>query len=138
MAKSYYEAHITMEGLPSEVRPAVEKLKWKFSCISGDPTLGDGIKCYATKHFKESRDREEVLEELKNTARKLHTSTCKVIRRKIELVIFDDRSETVRFNCNGVCPECKDEWKECKGCRGSYLGVNCPFCDGTLLKQPLL
>lgn len=106
MAKSYYEAHITMLGKPTRIQPVVEAIRWKFSSIDGDPTLGTGIKCYATRHFKASRSKEEVLDELLRIAKVLSISGCEVIRRKIELVIYDDRSNTVSFSCNGGCPEC--------------------------------
>lgn len=105
-AKTYYEAHITMVGKLSSIQPIVETLGWKFSSIDGDPTLGDGIKCYATRHFKASKNREEVLNELHRIANALSIFGCDVIRRKIELVIYDDRSSTVRFTCDGLCPEC--------------------------------
>ena len=104
--KSYYEAHVTMLGLPWKYRTVVEDLGWKFSVIDGDPTLGDGIKCYATKHFKASLPKEEVLKELLDAADILKIEGCNVVRRKIELVIYDDRSSTVNFQCNGGCPEC--------------------------------
>ena len=107
-ANSYYETHITMIGDPQEIKPVVEMLKWKFSVIDGDPSLGNGVRCYATKHWKSTRNQEDCLVDLRLMAESLEYAcrTCKVIRRKIELVIYDDRSRTVTFECNGACPEC--------------------------------
>lgn len=106
-ANTYYEAHITMAGNPELIEPVVKATGWKFSKIDEDPTLGLGIKCYATKHFKASIDKEDVLCILHLIANVLQTNNCNVIRRKIELVLYDDRSSTVRFTCNGLCPECR-------------------------------
>lgn len=106
MSKSYYECHITMLGDPKKVEPLVKSLKWKFSAIDGDPTLGDGIKLYATRHYNSRMEQGRVLDELLITATKLEEFGIEVIRRKIELVIYDDRSSTVSFKCKGGCPEC--------------------------------
>lgn len=106
--KQYYECHITMLGDKDTIRIPVELRHWKFSAIDGDPTLGDGIKCYATRHFNYKLPEEEVLTRLELMANYLR-DTCgiEVIRRKIERVIYDDRSSTVRLgSCNGACPEC--------------------------------
>lgn len=106
---TYYEAHVTMLGSPQHLEPLVTALRWKFSSIDGDPTLGTGIKCYATRHFKSSRSQNDVLAELHGAADALGEQGIGVIRRKIELVVYDDRSSTVRFACNGGCAECHSD-----------------------------
>ena len=123
MAKTYYEAHITIIGEPNYLlKSAIENMGWKFSAIDGDPSLGEGVKCYATKHFKASKDKEEVLSELHSAAYILSNNrlNIKVVRKKIELVIYDDRSNTVRFECSGLCPECKEEHPKCADCGRPY------------------
>jgi hypothetical protein len=102
---TYYEAHITMMGERDQVQLLVEGLGWKFSCIDGDPVLGAGVKCYAT-HFMNPRrfTRSEAINDLNIVADKLESMGAIVTRRKIEEVIYDDRSDKV--NCNGMCPEC--------------------------------
>ena len=104
--KEYYEAHITMLGKPATIKPLVESLGWKFSAIDGDPVLGPGLKCYATTFFNPKKlSKEKAINELDNAAITLaYQHGVKVTRRKIELVIFDDRADKV--NCDGGCPEC--------------------------------
>lgn len=100
----YFECHITMLGDPSFIRPKVEALKWKFSVIDGDPVLGSGVKCYATRLSKESLGADRVLEQLLHTAATLAWEGCEILRRKVEMVIYDDKTSRVR--CTGGCPEC--------------------------------
>jgi len=64
---------------------------WTFSCIDGDPVLGNHIFSYATNHF----DTEEIaLIELNNAVNNLAyygQSDVEVLRAKIENVIYDMR-----------------------------------------------
>lgn len=111
MAMQYYEAHITMQSdaiYRDNIRRFVEKNKWKFSAIDGDINFGDGVKCYATRQFKQSRSAEDLIEELKNMAVRCSTLRgVKILRRKIECVIYDDRSSKVMFEgCSEDCATC--------------------------------
>lgn len=96
----YYECHITLESDPhfdvSKIKAAVENLHWKFSAIDGDPSLGVGVKCYATAHFNERMGDVAVLKTLNAVADKLYEQGAQVVRRKIELVIHDTRSNSVK------------------------------------------
>lgn len=109
--RQYYEAHVTME-VPTRIarehlKKKVESLRWKFSAIDGDINLGDGVKCYATRQFNARRGEDAVRHDLIATAQALADVTgVTVLRRKVELVIFDDRSKKVQAACNGACPEC--------------------------------
>lgn len=111
LMKEYYECHVTMLGDPDKIRPEVEANKWKFSAIDGDPVLGEGIKCYATRMFNIRMEESVVLRHLMNVAEYLSGRGCKVLRRKVERVIYDDRSSMVK--CTGACPECHiDDYEE--------------------------
>ena len=103
----YYECHITIDGPPATVREVMELHlpKWKFSAIDGDILLGDGIKCYATRHYNSRLTTQNVRALLFDAAALLEGVGIKVTRRKVELVVFDDRSSKVG-SCNGGCVEC--------------------------------
>lgn len=103
---SYFECHVTMTGDPSVVRPAVEELHWKFSTIDGDPVLGAGVKCYATRMFPSTMFRTEVFNKLLKASKELAAKGITVLRKKIELVIYDDRSESCEMDC-GNCQEAR-------------------------------
>jgi len=104
--KQYYEAHVTMLGEPSKVELLVKALGWKFSAIDGDDNPGDGIKCYATRQFNKRLGEGFVVDTLLLTATALQERGHTVLRRKVELVVFDDRSKAVQEACNGACLEC--------------------------------
>lgn len=108
---SYYEAHITMDTFPNVVylEDLTKELGWKFSRIDGDPNLGNGVKCYATKQFNGNMYKGDVLGKLLTAAAILEHQGARILRRKVELVLYDDRSSKVRFECNGACPECHTE-----------------------------
>lgn len=105
---SYYEAHVTMEfaGVLDMAKADVEKLGWKFSCIDGDAVLGPGSKIYATRIFKEAIGGARVMDALVSCAEAL-APKYKVVRRKIELVIFDDRSTKTSALCEENCAVCQ-------------------------------
>ena len=97
--KNYYECHITMLGDPKTLKPIVERTGWKFSAIDGDIVTGPGVKCYATKMYSVIQNEERCLQQLMGTSQELKKSGVKVIRRKIERVIYDDRIG----GCDGSC-----------------------------------
>lgn len=93
--KDYYELHITMNGTKAQLEALVNRMpnRWTFSCIDGDPIIGKGVKCYATKHYRISSTRSQVKGHLNQAVNYLeqHTDPGTVIREKIELVIHDVR-----------------------------------------------
>lgn len=96
-----------MNGLREVLKPIVERVApgWKFSSIEGDIVLGDGIKCYATRLTNSRKPIDDVLKELHETADNLVNAGAEVMRRKTELVIYDDRSSKIT-PCKGGCVEC--------------------------------
>lgn len=92
---TYYETHITMRGDPKTIEPLVKATGWKFSAIDGDPVLGKGALCYATAHFKGSRDTADVVIAMGIIADELAAKGVEVIRQKVELVVFDTKGPRV-------------------------------------------
>lgn len=87
----YYELHVTLEAAKQDwprLKADVENLGWKFSAIDGDPILGPGVKCYATKHLHQSP---EVWPEsiVRRAALALKQWGWTVTREKVELVLYD-------------------------------------------------
>ena len=90
----YYEAHITIDPIREHMDKAtVELLKWKYSSIDGDPSLGAGIRAYATNHYATSQPIEEVIKQLANCSWSLKNMGCSVIRTKLELVVYDSKEK---------------------------------------------
>ena len=108
MTKQYYECHVTMEGDPTAIRPIVEETGWKFSAIYDDIILGEGLKCYATMHYNVRKPEDEVLLLLHDVANFIEASGVKVLRRKVERVIYDNRIDKPG-TCDGACPGCHVE-----------------------------
>ncbi len=108
--RNYYECHVTIDGNPEIVRPLVQETKWKFSAIDGDSNLGDGVKCYATRQLNAKIPANEVLENLHRVADWLQEKGLKILRRKVEMVLYDDKIAKV---CTGACIECHlDDYEE--------------------------
>lgn len=94
MTKPYYELHVTCIGDKAVVQAAVEKIGWSFSAIDKDIILGEGIKCYATKHFSKRTSHTTLRQQLDSATFQLKISTgVKVIRKKMEEVLYDERKD---------------------------------------------
>jgi hypothetical protein len=88
--KEYYECHITFLGT-RYWEPFVSILGWKFSIIDGDPVLGEGVKCYATKHFPSRMSADEIRAKVIDAGEELRAKGIEVLREKVELVIWDTK-----------------------------------------------
>lgn len=109
MSKTYYECHVTLLAGSSAGRNRLEEITkkegWKFSAIDGDINLGPGTKFYATRQFNARLEEGEVIGYLNNMADVLEKWGAEILRRKVERVIYDDRSSLVK-PCTGGCVEC--------------------------------
>lgn len=90
-----------LDGPPGRLKGWIEQMGWKFSAIDGDPNLGAGVKAYATRQFNKRFSQESMVVLLNAAADALEGRQVKIIRRKVELVIYDDRSSKV-----GACDDC--------------------------------
>lgn len=92
MAKEYYECHITIAStVPDDVQKKVKEIGWLFSAIDGDPNLGPGVKCYATRQFPDRIPLVEVERYLREAAQCLKWDGFAIRRLKIERVLLDER-----------------------------------------------
>lgn len=95
MTQHYYECHITLKGVPGDLlKRQVESYHgWKFSAIDGDPTLGQSVFCYATKHYNAKHELDYVIERMHEVATELAGKAVveEVIREKVELVVYDTK-----------------------------------------------
>jgi len=89
--KRYFECHVTMNGDPTMIKPIVETSKWTFSAIDGDPDLGNGVKCYATKQYNERSGLPAAIGAVSVIAEVLQKAGVNVVREKVEMVVYDRR-----------------------------------------------
>lgn len=93
--QALYECHITISPNLDLVQEIVKikthvesTIKWKFSVIHGDPDLGLGMRCFATKWFKTL---EEAEDRIHKAALDLMLNGLTLERKKIEMVVHDWR-----------------------------------------------
>lgn len=101
--KEEFECHITIALPESEqihykveaMKLRVEAVKWSFSCIEGDPQLGQRTFCYATAYYA---DADTAIEMTNAVATVLSGKGLNVVRRKVEHVIYDSRREDAKHD----------------------------------------
>ena len=91
-----YECHVTINQREGESRDYIKHsveatTGWKFSAIDGDPVLGDGVKCYATKHVPVVVGIVEVIVAVESVAGALREIGLDVIRTKVEFIVYDNK-----------------------------------------------
>ncbi len=93
-----FECHITIE-IPADqqqhwiiegLKARVEAVGWSWSCIDGDPQLGERRRGYATHYYP---DQDTAIEMTKAVGGVLAGKGMNVVRMKVEEVIYDSRSE---------------------------------------------
>lgn len=85
--RPYYELHITFLG-----DPLPDGAGWAQSQITDDIVLGEGPKRYLTDHQRGDTDVPEMIQGMERIADDLRASGRKVLRTKIELVVYDRRT----------------------------------------------
>lgn len=94
----YYEAHITIEDNFSKDKHDLLsdwalRHEWKYSAIAGDIVLGDDIKFYLTKHYQAKEMPEEIINDIKKVSAWATEDGFKVIRSKLELILYDTKAQ---------------------------------------------
>lgn len=87
----YYECHVTYLATREEFL-ATKVDNWKPSIIDGDPILGEGVKCYLTRHYPGAESMNILKTDMEFTARELLSRGLKVLRSKVELVVWDTKA----------------------------------------------
>jgi hypothetical protein len=86
-----FECHITITPGPLklvDIQQIVQDQGWKFSCIQGDPDLGDSSFCYATRWFDDKQHAITTTHMFKDRFEKLNLT---IVRVKVEQVVHDSR-----------------------------------------------
>lgn len=79
-----------MEAKPDTIQGTVESLGWKFSKIDGDPTLENGVKCYATKHYNKKYSLSLIIDVVAETSQEINRFCgAEILREKVQLVVHD-------------------------------------------------
>lgn len=87
-----FEVHITIPRDKYDTASHIAaQRRWKMSRIEGDPLLGDKVFAYLTRWDAQLLD---AVAEMNTTARILRGAEVPVLRQKIEVVVFDLRSES--------------------------------------------
>lgn len=85
-----YECHITVTVADAKAATVIaDCMGWKTSEIKRDPTLGDGSHFYLTAH---SPDMPRLRGKMEETSLKLAEAGCKVLREKIEHIVYDTKT----------------------------------------------
>jgi hypothetical protein len=93
--KGRFEWHITCEVTDrSIVKDVAEKFGHTFSQISGCPILGQGDYCYVTGY---DTDAQVAKAEMDNAALSLVQRSVRVLRAKIEDIVYDTRTGVDRL-----------------------------------------
>ena len=89
----YYELHVTMLTGIGEPEARTKYIRWKYSAIDSDPDLGEGVRCYATKHVHASVPVQTVIGILEEAMTRLSELGCCVVRGKVEHILYDRRKK---------------------------------------------
>jgi len=94
----YYECQLALVADTNphpSVKVIVQGCGWTYGEMDGDPTLGPGAFLCATKHYPAFRAIEFVKTQLLETSERLTSRGIHVVRKRINLVLFDTCKEGV-------------------------------------------
>jgi hypothetical protein len=83
-----YECHITLHLADAGRASSILIPGWKTSEIARDPVLGDDTHFYLTAH---DRDSLTIYEAMRLMSKMLAESGIEIIRKKIELTVYDTK-----------------------------------------------
>lgn len=87
-----FECHITVLLENAEIAQSVaDAYNWHTSQIERDPVLGKASYFYLTEH---SDNLEELFEEMRECSTALRMRGIKVVREKIEAILYDTKGKT--------------------------------------------
>jgi len=89
---NHYEIHVTVPWSPVTQRKFQDlgtEYGWSTSWIDGDPNLGSGRRFYFTRHEPTYMGAMVFMEKL---VWKLNQAGHVVLRRKVEQIVFDDKT----------------------------------------------
>lgn len=84
-----YECHITLRPQTGLI-DLMGLLGWSYSCITDDPQLGPGSRCYATKYYATD---DEAIQGTRGAAELFRVRGYQVSRAKVECIVYDTHHE---------------------------------------------
>lgn len=85
-----YECHITLRP-QVDLSALMHLLGWSYSCITDDPQLGPGSRCYATKYYASET---EAIHGTRGAAELFRVRGFHVYRAKVECIVYDTHITT--------------------------------------------
>lgn len=87
-----FECHIILKDAPTDqLQHLGNMMGWSYSCIQGDPMLGQAAYQYLTAYFSTKKMAIQATDTLATFLTNLHYPDP-VVRRKVEYIVYDTRT----------------------------------------------